>query len=414
MKNNNKFYSVVGSKYLPGKTEDHVQTSMLPPHVYNVCFSDQIGFYLQKTDDLSVPDKMYGDVAESSKRILRTFNERTSSTGVLLVGAKGSGKSLLARTLCIDSGLPVILVTSSFTGDKFRGLIADIDQPAVVFFDEFEKVYNEPEQQQDLLSLFDGVYTTKKLFVLTANNKYKVDEHFHNRPGRIYYVKEYGGLTEDFVKEYCEDNLLPQYKHHAPLFNMLCDLIDDFSFDMLQSVVEEVNRYGETPQKAIELVNVRPPTYRSVSSKNQKFDVQIESSLWCLGKNTTVGSPLNNIEFDEVVITLRANQQNSYFKDNNLSFTSIVIHLNSEFLVWSDNSTKTMVFDIDTDYYGESTHETIRIILTPTIEKSWDYMADVYTKNRDNPLPPRVTDIKNIATRKKNSKKSINVKSTKL
>lgn len=62
--------------------------------------------------------------------------------------------------------------------------------------------------QEKILTLFDGVYPSKKLFMLTSNNQGRVNEYLKNRPGRIYYRFDFSTLESDFVKEYCEDNLL--------------------------------------------------------------------------------------------------------------------------------------------------------------------------------------------------------------
>ena len=76
----------------------------------------------------------------------------------------------------------------------------------MVLFDEFEKVYDSDEQEE-MLTLLDGVFPSKKLFVLTCNDKWRVNQHMRNRPGRIFYMLDFTGLDEDFVVEYCHDNL---------------------------------------------------------------------------------------------------------------------------------------------------------------------------------------------------------------
>ena len=55
--------------------------------------------------------------------------------------------------------------------------------------------------QDAMLTLLDGVYPAKMLFLLTTNDKYKVSNHMRNRPGRIYYVIDFEGLSSDFIRE---------------------------------------------------------------------------------------------------------------------------------------------------------------------------------------------------------------------
>lgn len=217
-------------------------------------------FYLEMIDGFVQVPKLYGDTQRFSDRIVRTFLDRTNSTGVLLNGEKGSGKSLLAKTLSIDAAtlnIPTIVINQPWVGDDFNKLIQDIDQPAVILFDEFEKVYDR-ETQEHVLTLLDGVFPTKKLFVLTCNDKYRIDSHMRNRPGRIFYMLDFKGLGTDFIREYCADNLFEEHQGFAEKICNIAMLFAEFNFDMLKALVEEINRYGDTPQEAMRMLNAKP------------------------------------------------------------------------------------------------------------------------------------------------------------
>jgi hypothetical protein len=184
--------------------------------------------------------------------------DRDNSTGVMLNGEKGSGKTLLAKMLSIkgyELGIPTIVINAPWCGDKFNAFIQMIEQPVIIIFDEFEKVYDEQEQEM-MLTLLDGVYPSKKMFVLTCNDKWRVNNHMRNRPGRIFYSLEYKGLEEDFIREYCEDNL--NAKEHIEKIVGIAGTFDQFNFDMLKAIVEEMNRYNETPQEVMTMINARP------------------------------------------------------------------------------------------------------------------------------------------------------------
>jgi hypothetical protein len=217
-------------------------------------------FYYDQVDSFSFKDKIYGDHEKNIKRILSTYAEREQSTGVLLSGAKGSGKTLLAKLLSIKAGeidLPTVVINTNWKGDKFNKFIQDLDQPAIILFDEFEKVYDY-ESQKELLTLFDGVFPTKKLFVFTVNEKYRIDTHLNNRPGRIYYHFEYEGLDVAFIREYCEENLI-----NVSQTDSICKIstmFDQFNFDMLKAMVEEMNRYNETAVEVLAYLNCKPET----------------------------------------------------------------------------------------------------------------------------------------------------------
>ena len=130
----------------------------------------------------------------------------------------------------------------------------DIDQPCVVLFDEFEKVYDR-DGQEAILTLLDGVFPSKKLFVLTCNDKWRVDSHMRNRPGRIFYMINFVGLDEAFIREYCADNL--NDKSHTDKIVNIASVFSAFNFDMLKALVEEMNRYNESPQDALRILNVK-------------------------------------------------------------------------------------------------------------------------------------------------------------
>ena len=214
--------------------------------------------YLEQIDSFEIKGKRYGDLDKNTTRIFNTFMDRSASTGVMLTGEKGSGKSLLAKALSIHAasqGHPTIVINNAWTGDKFNALIQAIEQPCVVLFDEFEKVYDSQEQEA-MLTLLDGVFPSKKMFVITCNDKWRVDSHMRNRPGRIYYMLDYTGLTQDFIIEYCEDNL--KAKEHIDKICSIAMLFNQFNFDMLKALVEEMNRYNEAPEEALKMLNAKP------------------------------------------------------------------------------------------------------------------------------------------------------------
>jgi hypothetical protein len=137
----------------------------------------------------------------------------------------------------------------------------------VIIFDEFEKVYEDHNNQEAMLTLLGGVYSTKKLFVFTSNDKDSINENMLNRPGRIFYSLSFCGVDEQFIKEYCEDNL--QNKSYIPVMIRVAQLFSEFNFDMLQSMVEDMNRYDQSPIEVLEYLNADPK-----ASGDQTYSVQ--------------------------------------------------------------------------------------------------------------------------------------------
>jgi hypothetical protein len=231
----------------------------LPVGNYIVKVDEFGNFFLDSVDSFPVVPKLYGDVQKNAKRILNTFVERGHSTGIMLNGEKGSGKTLLAKVLSNTAAselqIPTIIINHPFVGDPFNKFIQDIDQPCIVMFDEFEKVYDD-DHQEGALTLLDGVYPSKKLFILTCNDKWRVNQHMRNRPGRIFYMMEFGGLSAEFIREYCDENL--DNKTHTDKIVRITNVFDAFNFDMLKALVEEMNRYSETPMESLKMLNIKP------------------------------------------------------------------------------------------------------------------------------------------------------------
>lgn len=248
-----------GQSFFPTTHANLAIVEKLPVGTYTVRHSKSAGFYLERGDDFELPAKLYGDVNKQATRILSTFLDREASTGVLLSGQKGAGKTMLTKRLSQMAaqlhGVSTLVVSEPFYGEEFNAFIANLSEPVLILIDEFEKMYDRDKQPQ-LLTLFDGLYSSKKLFLLTCNDRHRVDSNMQNRPGRLFYSIEFSGLPASFIEEYCRDKLVNQ-RHLAGVLSVAA-FFNEFSFDMLQALVEEMNRYGESATDAMALLNMRP------------------------------------------------------------------------------------------------------------------------------------------------------------
>jgi hypothetical protein len=233
----------------------------LPVANYTVKYTQVDGFFLEQTESFVQLPKVYGSSLQNADRILNTFMDRPASTGTLLVGEKGSGKTLLAREISIkaaEKGIPTIIINSAYSGEAFMEFLAAITQPTIILFDEFEKMYNprKNDGQESILTLLDGVFQSRKLFLMTCNDKLAIDQYMINRPGRLFYIMEFSGLSSDFVLDYLNDVL--NDKSQIENVVRIIDIFKTFNFDMLKALVEEMNRYNETPRQALEFLNINP------------------------------------------------------------------------------------------------------------------------------------------------------------
>jgi hypothetical protein len=183
---------------------------------------------------------------------------------VLLAGTKGAGKTLLARNIATklyENGTPTIIVPFNFICPLVADFIDSIDTECMVLFDEIDKISGDNDEEvransNCLLGLFDGISVHKRLYILTANNIEKINNQLLNRPGRIYYKLMFGGIEQEAIKQYCDDNL--RNKNYVKDMLHIATLIREFSFDILQAIVEECNRYDLSPRAACKMLNVAP------------------------------------------------------------------------------------------------------------------------------------------------------------
>lgn len=240
-------------------------TDTLPLGTYTLEFNRRNHeFYLQQMDDFKPFGKIYGDYQATVERIINTFMSREGSNlGVLLSGVKGSGKTLTAKMISVELakrfGYATIIINKGYDTAELSGFLRSIDVPCMVLFDEFEKVYSyrkseDNASQSGLLDILDGVFESRKLFVMSCNNTEYINPYFFSRPGRIFYHYRYEGLTAEIISQYCDDTLRnPQWKSEIL---RLATFVHDMTFDILKAIVEESNRYNEPPMSFIETLNV--------------------------------------------------------------------------------------------------------------------------------------------------------------
>ena len=151
-----------------------------------------------------------------------------------------------------QSNLPVLFVTTNYCDTDFKNFLSSITQEYVLFIDEFEKIYDY-QHQEHLLSVFDGMLSSKKMILLTSNND-KISEFFNNRLKRIRYRKTYNNLSESVIKEVIEDLLLDK-THIQSLLYKIAD-IGIVTMDILISIIEEMNIHKQNVEEATKYLNI--------------------------------------------------------------------------------------------------------------------------------------------------------------
>jgi len=236
----------------------------LPAQVYGISFSPMSGFSLYQHADIEIGEKVYGVHEAKVNKVLSGFKTFARSLGVILSGDKGIGKSLFAKMLCkkaVDEGYPVVICDACYPG--IASFIDSIDQEVVVLFDEFDKTFkkskdsDKPDAQAAMLSLFDGVSMNKKLFCVTCNNLYELNEFLVNRPGRFHYHFRFEYPSKEEIEVYMHDHLPPQkYGEIEKVINFARKV--DLNYDCLRAIAYEL-AHCDTFEEAVSDLNVLKP-----------------------------------------------------------------------------------------------------------------------------------------------------------
>lgn len=165
-----------------------------------VTFNDVAGLENEKkdlreiVDYLKSPDKFISLGAEIPK-------------GVLLMGAPGTGKTLLARAVAGEADVPFFSISGSefiemlvgVGASRVRNMFADAkkEKPAIIFIDELDSIgrsrgaglgggHDEREQTlNQILSEMDGFEPQESVIVMAATNRPDILDPALTRPGRF-------------------------------------------------------------------------------------------------------------------------------------------------------------------------------------------------------------------------------------
>ena len=286
--------------------EDLNTYDKLPVRSYDVDFHKMQGFFLVARPDLVVKEeKVYGNHKQKVQKVMKSFRQTDRNFGVILSGQKGIGKAEEG----IANGLPVITVTDYIPG--IASFLSSIEQEVIVIFDEFEKTFSkvddQPDPQEEMLSLFDGLDGGKKLFVITCNEIRRLNEFMVDRPGRFHYHFRMGAPTDSEIREYMEDKLQKEYWGEiSRIINF--SRTTEVTYDYLRAIAFDLNQ-GYSLEDSLSDLNISGTT-------NNYYDItayMADGSVY-----TNMNYRLNLCDRGTEWIWLRSMNRTSQHEDHNI------------------------------------------------------------------------------------------------
>lgn len=239
---------------------------LIPGKVYDLSWNRwEDSPIFKENGELNLPKKIYSTKTDDvfKKRIITYFNKaNTNTTGVMLAGTKGTGKTVMAKILAKESGLPIIVVNPDYPEGKLIKFFKSFTTPVCVLFDEVEKNF----KTEYMLDFLDGVEkTTQKLVIMTCNDLSQVSQYMQDRCSRVRYLRRYSPdenaaflpmLADDFgiknkeeVVKFCKEN------------------IKLLSMDNIVSFMSEVKMLEDEDISLQEIINIMNISTKNIPTK---------------------------------------------------------------------------------------------------------------------------------------------------
>ncbi len=299
----------------------------VPTGTYKICFDPARGFFLKDCEAPQVNERIYSNHQEKVNKICSRFAQSTRNLGVILSGDKGLGKSIAAKLICIQmlqNDVPVIIVNEYIPG--IADFLQRITQRVCVLFDEYDKTFDfngmsDVDPNVEMLTLFDGVDAGNKLFIITCNNIYNLNEFLVNRPGRFHFHINFNYPNDEEIREYMTANVDPQYADQIEEVIKFSHRVN-LNYDCLRAIATELNT-GDTFKDAIadlNILNIEQSSYEltvqlqddTVLKEVVQLNLTSTQEEWFEIPHAQIRFTPANAEYDEQTNTYALNPEDAY------------------------------------------------------------------------------------------------------
>lgn len=191
---------------------EYSEFNKLDPWIYkNPTFDPASGtLSLDKNESLfELPKKIYGNSQRLGEIILKDYKPKGDTLGVLLVGKKGMGKSLLSEKIAMDMinrGYPVIHVTRPVSALAVEKAV-EVLSPCLLYLEEFEKCFENPQDVPVFLNMFSSTTINGLMVVIAANSINSIIyDPLIDRPQRLRYRINYSEIDDNVVNDILADS----------------------------------------------------------------------------------------------------------------------------------------------------------------------------------------------------------------
>lgn len=232
-----------------------------PGKVYDLLIKTAWGEKITKfklNGEMNTPPKIYQTKRDKLfvERVLNNFtNSNKNTTGVLLTGDKGTGKSVTAKILAKKANLPIIVINPELEEKYLEEFFKEFDTPVCILFDEVDKNFDTRE----MLTFLDGIHkTAKKLVIMTANNEDNLSEFIKNRCSRIRYYRHYDVKNDarEYAELICKDKGI---ENKEEVIDFIVKNIKYPSIDNISSFIDEIiftKDWGLNLDEVLEFMNI--------------------------------------------------------------------------------------------------------------------------------------------------------------